>query len=102
MKFSLKTTKRLITGWLKSRQCNECMIIKNFIVYTFVKSPFLYYQMDGSEKCLLDIIYIRVTNKCVLDVSWYGPFMTSVELYRPECIKPTLKGQPKISSSDLR
>ena len=59
--------------------------------------------MDGSEKCLLDIIEICVKNKCVLDVSWYGPFMTSVELYRPECIKPTLKGQPKtFSSSDLR
>ena len=59
--------------------------------------------MDGTEKCHLDIIDFHVRNNCVLDVSWYGPFMTSVELYRPECIKPTLKGQAKfLSSSDLR
>lgn len=65
---------------------------KSFKSFYFL---FLCHQIDETEKCHLGIIDFHVKNKCVFDVMWYGPFMLSAELYRPEFVKIALKGQPE-------
>lgn len=72
----------------------RCVVVFNLpvVVYVLLSLLLLYHQIDESERCHLDIINTHIQNSRVLDVFWYGPVIASVELYRPEYIKPALKG----------
>ena len=76
----------------KAKKVNYIKRFKILIMHFKFISITFFLQINETQETLLAILDIVVQRKLQIVSVWYGPFIATVECFRPDTIRAVLKG----------